>query len=253
MSNINGVKLVLSDPTTFKDAITNISGLVTETNITLKPTHLEIVSMDAANVSLLIFKMMSSEFAQYNTGSEEDVTFGLKLSELKSVLSRGKTKDDVLTLSIDGNQLKIGFVGKTKKDFTLPLIDTGIKTTKVPNLNFNAEITIDNLELRDAVDDVKIVSEAVEFRVKDGLFIVSGAGAQSKAMSETKGVVKVLDANKTAASKYSLEYVDKMLGSKLSKSVKIGLGSEYPLKISYTNDKGTISLVHVLAPRVDTD
>jgi proliferating cell nuclear antigen len=253
MKDINNVKLVLSDASAFKDAITNICSLVSETNITLKATHLEIVAMDPANVSLLVFKMTTSEFAQYNRGGEEDVTFGLKLTELKSVLARGKNKDDVLTLSIDGNQLKVSFVGKSKKDFTLPLIDTGTKVTKVPELKFNAEVTIDNAELRDAVDDVAVVSDAVEFRVKDGLFVVSGSGDQSKAMSETKGAVKVIIDGLPAKSKYSLEYINKMLGSKLSKNVKVNLGDAYPLKLSYVNDKGSISLMHILAPRVDND
>jgi len=253
MNNINNVKLVLSDSATFKDAINSISGLVTETNITLKPTHLEIVAMEAANVGMIIFKMMNTEFAEYKIGDSEEATFGLKLSDFKSVLSRGKEKDQVLTLSIDGNQLKISFVGKTKKDFTLPLIDTGVKATKIPNLNFNAEITIDNSELRDAVDDVSIVSEAVEFKVEKGIFIVSGAGDQSKAMSETKGTVKVIEAEKSAKSKFSIEYINKMLNSKLNKVVKVGLGSGYPLKLSYVNDKGSISLTYILAPRVDND
>jgi DNA polymerase III sliding clamp (beta) subunit (PCNA family) len=144
-------------------------------------------------------------------------------------------------------------VGKSKKDFTLPLIDTGTKVTKVPELKFNAEVTIDNAELRDAVDDVAVVSDAVEFRVKDGLFVVSGSGDQSKAMSETKGAVKVIIDGLPAKSKYSLEYINKMLGSKLSKNVKVNLGDAYPLKLSYVNDKGSISLMHILAPRVDND
>lgn len=252
MEQINGVRLVLSDSATFKDSISSICTLISEANIVLKPTHLEIVAMEAANVGMIIFKMTASEFSEYKIGEKES-SFGLKLGDLKQILSRGKDKDQVLTLSVEGNQLKISFSGKIKKDFTLPLIDVDKKVTKIPDLKFNAEITIDNSELRDAVEDVAIVADAVDFKVEQGLFIVSGAGDQSKAISETRGVIKVIEAEKTAHSKFSLEYVNKMLGTKLSKTVKVSLGVEYPLKLSYINDKASISIVYILAPRVSND
>jgi proliferating cell nuclear antigen len=250
MSDINGVRLVIAEPQVFKDAIDSVSKLVDETNIILKSTHLEIVAMDPANIALVVLKMTKSEFTEYETGGE-DTTFGLKLSSLKQMLTRGKEKDQVLTLSINGNQLKITFTGKSKKDFTLPLIDIEKRVQKVPDLKFNAEISIDNAELRDAVDDVAIVSDALSFVVDGSKFIVSGAGDQSKATTETKGGIRLIEKDKAARAKYSLEYVNKMISTKLSKNVKLFLGSDYPLKLSYVNDKGSISIDFVLAPRVD--
>lgn len=244
------VKLVIAEPQNFTDSISAINKLVEETNIVVKSTHLEIVAMDPANVAMVIFKMASSEFVEYKSGTQDSI-FGLKLSTLKQVLSRG-SKDNILTL-VFTDKLVVTFSGKTHKQFTVPLIDTGLKAQKIPDLKFGAEVVIDNSELRDAIADVSIVGEAAEFKVEVDKFIISGSGDSSKAVTETKGSINFVGDKKTLKSKYSIEYLDKMISTKLSKSAKIYLSSEYPIKIHYVNEKATISIDFVLAPRVDNN
>lgn len=247
---MKNVKLVIAEPQSFTDSIGSINKLVEETNIVVKPTHIEVVAMDPANVAMVIFKMQASEFVEYSV--EEEATFGLKLSTLKQVLSRGN-KDNILTLVFSDN-LKVMFSGKTKKDFTLPLIDTGNKPQKIPDLKFNAEITLDNSELRDAIADVSIMGESCNLTVEADKFVISGSGdTGNKAITETKGSISLIDKSKPAKSKYSIEYIDKMVATKLSKTAKVFLGSDYPLKLHYANDKGSISIDFILAPRVDND
>jgi hypothetical protein len=100
--------------------------------------------------------------------------------------------------------------------------------------------------------DVSIVADATEFKVKDGKFIVSAAGDMGKAVSETKGVVKVLGESKDALSKYSIEYLNNMLGVKF-KNVKLSLAKTYPLRLDYASDDRFTTITYILAPRVDND
>ena len=84
----------------------------------------------------------------------------------------------------------------------------------------------------------------------DKKLIISAAGDTNRAVSETKGVVTELGEDKIVKTKYSIEYLEKMLGNKLSKNLKISLGKEYPMKIIYANDTGT-TITYILAPRID--
>lgn len=251
MTKVNDVKLVIAEPQAFIDCIGSICKLVDETNIVVKPTHVEIMAMDPANVAMVVFKMMSSEFVEYKVeGESGESVFGLKLSGLRQILSRGG-KDNILTLVIQNNQLVVVFSGKTRKQFTLSLIDVDSKA-KMPSLTFNSEVIIENSELKDAIADATIVGEAAELKVEVDKFIVSATSdSGSKMFTETKSTSINRINTKDAKAKYSIEYLDKMTGTKLAKNVKVHLGIDYPLKLTYVNDKGSISIEYILAPRVD--
>ena len=247
---ITGVKLVLSDPQVFSECIGAVSKLVDEATIKATPTHIEITAMDPANVALISFRMESRAFLEYSIS--EDTSFAIKLGSLKQVLSR-REKDGTVSLAVDNNQLKIVLNGKSRKEFILPLIELEEKQQKMPELKFGFEVILDNAEFREAVADVAIVAESCEFRIADKKFVVSGAGDSSRAVSDTKGVVKELGEDKTAKAKYGIEYLDKMLGTKLSKNAKLYLAKDYPMKLSYVSDNGTVSIEYLLAPRIEND
>ena len=55
-----------------------------------------------------------------------------------------------------------------------------------------------------------------------------------------------------ATSKYSLEYLQKMIkGTKLTDKVVLNFGNDYPLKLEFNTPK--MSLSFILAPRVETE
>lgn len=242
---IQAIKLQLSDPQVFSEAIGAVSKLVDEVTIKITPTHLEIVAMDPANVAMVVLKMESRAFLEYRG----EGSFAIKLASLKQVLAR-KEKEGFASLTVENNQLKVVLSGKTKKEFTLPLIELEEKQTKMPDLKFAFEVTLDNSDFKESVADVGIVAEACEFTVTDNKFIISGAGDNSKAVSETKGIVKKIGEVDTVRSKYSIEYLDKMLSGKF-KNAKLSLGKDYPIKIAYSSETGTTTVEYLLAPRIE--
>ena len=56
------MKLVLADSKLLADSISIISELVNEARIKISKESLEIISMDPANVAMVIFKLLSSSF-----------------------------------------------------------------------------------------------------------------------------------------------------------------------------------------------
>lgn len=242
------MKIVLGDAQVFSDAITAVSRLVDEVLIKTTEEGLEIIAMDPANVGMVHLLMKAEAFKEYVADNEG---FGLKLSNFKQILAR-RDKSAVITLSVENNQLKITMVGKTTKNFTTPLLELEQKEVKVPDLKFKAEITISNSELRDAIADVEIVAESTDFKVKDNRFTISASGDTGKAISETKGIVKLLGEDKDALSKYSIEYLNNMMSTKFN-TLKVSLGKTYPLRLDYVSDDKLTSLTFILAPRVESD
>jgi proliferating cell nuclear antigen len=244
---ISGIKLILSDAQVFSDAISAVSKLVNEVTIKVLPDHLEVIALDPANVGMVILKIESKAFLGYSG----EGNFSINLPNFKQVLAR-REKNATVTLSVDNNQLKVISSGKTKKEFTLPLLELEQKEQKEPELKFNSEITLENAELRDAIADVEIVAESCEFKILDGKFVISSSGDSGKAVSETKGIVRPLVEGAVSKARYSIEYLNNMLSAKF-KNAKLYLGKDYPMKLHYVSDTGTTSITYILAPRIEND
>lgn len=245
------MKLTLAEPKLLKESISIISDLVTETRFRLTKDYVELVAMDPANVAMVIFKMPSSVFAEYDI--KEDTTIAINLNDFKQVLRRAKSSD-VMTLEKTENKLKITLKEKNTRTFYLPLIDLEDKQQKIPQLTSKAIIEIDSSTLNDAIEDVDIVGESVVFKTEKGTFFISAAGDLRKADVEIQKDTSVkITTEGDQRSKYSVEYLKKMMqASKLASKVTIKFSDDYPLTLEYKEiDK--LSMSFILAPRVDND
>ncbi len=247
------MKLTLAEPKYLKDSISIISDLVSEGSFKVTSDAIELVAMDPANVAMVIFKLFSSAFAEYQV--DKPTELAINLNNLKQILRRAGTAD-TLTLETDANKLKITLRGVTKRTFSLPIIDMESKEQRIPELRFGASIKAPAQVLNSAVEDVDIVGESVSFGVEQDIFTVAAEGDLSKAHIEIKKDENTtINMHDPAAfrSKYSIEYLKKMIaGSKLSDEVLIQFNKDYPLRLDY-KDVDKVSLTFILAPRVEND
>jgi len=247
------MKLTLAEPKYLKDSISIISELVNEASFKITPQAIELIAMDPANVAMVIFKLLSSSFTEYDVKEEQEVA--INLGNLKQILRRAKP-NDMLSLELEEGKLKIQLKGTTTRTFSLPIIDLDEKEQKVPQLNFGVTIQMESAVLNEAIEDVDIVAESVSFMAQDGKFIVAAEGDLSKAnieISENETTKINVHEGDGIKAKYSIEYLKKMInGSKLAGSVTVSFNKDYPLKIDYkTIDK--VALSFILAPRVEND
>ena len=247
------MKLTLADPKILKDSISVISEIVTEAKFNISKESIDLVAMDPANVAMVIFKLLSSSFTEYVV--DDEIKIALNLDNLKQVLKRAGPSD-VLTLELKDNKFKVVIKGNTTRTFYLPIIELEEKEQRVPSLNFPLSVTLDTSTLNEAVEDVSIVAESVQFMCDKTKFTVSAEGDLSTAKIEippdaNTSIIK--EGDDPAKAKYSLEYLRKMMqGSKLSSNVTVRFNKDYPLKIEYKAlDK--LMLSFILAPRVDND
>ena len=247
------MKLVLADATHFKDSISVISELVNEATFKITPNAIELVAMDPANVAMVMFKLLSSCFTEYDI--KDNIELAINLNNLKQILRRAKP-NDMLSLELEENKLVLQFKSNTTRTFSLPIIELDEKEQKVPDLKFQAVVNAPASLLNEAVEDVDIVAESVTFEAGEGKLNIIAEGDLSKAKIEVKASDEVkinVAGNAKVRAKYSVEYLKKMVdGSKLADEVAIHFSDDYPLKLEYKSvDK--VLLAFILAPRVEND
>ncbi|MDD3176042.1 MAG: proliferating cell nuclear antigen (pcna) [Candidatus Nanoarchaeia archaeon] len=246
------MKLTLAEPKYMKDGISIISEIVTEATFKVTKNSFKLVAMDPANVAMVIFQIPANAFVSYDIDKDENLT--LNLNNLKQVFRRIKG-NDTLTLEMEESKLKITLQSTSKRTFFLPLIELNEGEQKIPELSFNAVIETQSSILNDAIDDVDVVGESVNFMTTEMIFGISSKGDLSKAEVEipADNVTSISSTSEGIKAKYSIEYLKKLIqGSKLSEKVKIKFSKDYPLKLEYvTKDK--VELSFILAPRVDND
>lgn len=245
------MKLTLADTKLLKDSVSIIADLVTEVRFKVTKNGLELVAMDPANVAMVVYKLLGSSFVEYDVKSER--VLALNLNDLKQVLKRVKP-NDTLTLENPEAKLKVTLKGASKREFLLPLIEVEEKEQKVPSLKFQAKVTTDASVINDAIEDVDIIGESVAFVAAAKHFRISSSSDLSKADVEIPADERTaIDAKEETRSKYSIEYLKKMIqGAKLADKVAVSFSKDYPLQLDYTV-KDKLQLLFILAPRVDND
>ncbi|MDP7115681.1 MAG: proliferating cell nuclear antigen (pcna) [Candidatus Woesearchaeota archaeon] len=248
------MKLALAEPKYLKESINIISELVNEARFSVTKDAIELVAMDPANVAMVIFKLLSSSFIEYDV--KEPVELSINLSNLKQILRRAGP-NDILSIELnEDNKLQIQLKGTSTRTFFLPIIDIDEKEHKVPELSFAVKVKAPCSVVSDAVEDVDIVSESVTFIAEKGKLTIAAEGDLSKAkieIKESNDISLEVGTNDIIKSKYSIEYLKKMIGgSKLSEEVTLEFNKDYPLKLEFmVIDK--VQLSFILAPRVESD
>ncbi len=248
------MKLALAEPKYLKESISIISDLVNEARFKVNKDGIELVAMDPANVAMVVFKLLSSAFTEYDV--KKDIEIAINLSNLKQILRRANP-NDMLTLELgEDNKLKIQLKGTTTRTFNLPLIELEEKDRKIPDLQFPVSINMPTAVFNEAIQDVDVVSESVTFLAEPKKFTVHAEGDLSQAsieIKEDKETKVNIEGSEKVRSKYSIEYLKKMInGSKIADEMVIRFNKDYPLKVEYKSlDK--VFLSFILAPRVEND
>ena len=247
------MKLTLAEPRLLKEPVSILSDLINDVQFKIDNEKLEIVATDPANVVLVVFKLLSSAFIEYQVEAREVIC--VSLDNLNQILRRLKG-NDTLTLELDKkrNKLRIEMNGDSQRLFNLSLIDIEEKEQHIPELEFKSNVIISSKMLEDAVEDVGIVAESVALGLSKDRMTIRGEGNLSNAHVEfLKSENTKITTNEDINAKYSIEYLKKLIkGGKLSDKVVIRWNTDYPLKLEY-NVLDKLALSFILAPRISED
>ncbi|MBI2667147.1 proliferating cell nuclear antigen (pcna) [Candidatus Woesearchaeota archaeon] len=248
------MRLVLAEPKFLKDSINIISELVNEVTLKIDKNKIELIALDPANVAMVVFRLLSSAFVEYEVDKPQEIS--INLDSFKQVLRRAKSRDVIILELIKKNQLTIKFKGESAKTFNLALIDIEEKEQKIPDLKFPLRVEIPSTIFDECVEDMSIISESVALIAEKDKFTIQAESKLNTAKveitpdEETKIIVSN---NDPVLARYSIEYLKKIAkASKLSDTVMLEFNKEYPLRAVFrVMDK--LDLQFILAPRVSND
>lgn len=242
------MQLKLDHPKLFSDIISILSELVMEVKIKVNKEGMSIIAVDPANVAMVIFSLPVSAFSQLEVEEEE---IGVSLESLKAVLRRCGTSSN-LVLSTEENLLKLEIIDKIKREFTLTMIDLEGKEKPVPDLEFNTKIEMNGADFTDAVEDCSIVADSCNFEASADKFEISAKGSLNSAkLAYSSDEIHIQSPN-ASKSKYSLEYLQKMVkATKITDKAIMNFSNDYPLKLEFNTPM--MSLAFILAPRIETE
>lgn len=242
------MKLSLDEPKTFKDGISILSDIITESTIETTEDGLEVEAMDPANVSKVTFTIPKESFSTYDV--DED-SIAINFNNLRKILRR-LNKDDELIIERQENKLQLIYKGSNTKTYYLPLIDLEERSQSLQDLDAEANITMPSKLLSEAIDDVDVVSESVKFTAEPGKLTISAEGDMSRADVElTESEDITIETETAQTSRYSIEYLKNMIQArKLCDEVTVRFSQNYPIMLDY-EQPDVVGMNFILAPRVD--
>ncbi len=240
--------LKLQNPKLFSEIISIISELVLEVRLKVSKEGLRIIAIDPANVAMISFKLPNTAFSQIEVEKEE--VLGVSLESLKAVLRRVKS-GSVLTIKREENELNLQIQDRVKREFNLALIEVEQEEKELPNLEFASKIEMSSMDFQEAIEDCSVVADACSFIAEADKFTIQAKGSLNSFKSEFSSDELNIQAEKSS-SKYSLEYLQKMIkATKLTDKTIINFSSDYPLRLDFNTP--VLELSFILAPRVETE
>jgi proliferating cell nuclear antigen len=248
-------KAVTKDPKLLRDSVDTISQLIDDGLFKLKKDGIELSAADRATVSFVDFKLNSSAFDEYNCDTSTSI--GLNLLNLLTVLKRANINDK-LTLNLDEkeNKLEVILEGDSKRKFAIPLLE--LRKEEVPQvdkLEFTADAEVRADVIEQGINDADIIADSIIIELNENNLRMFASGNSSKSeLKLFKGtdVMTKLNAKEAVSSRYSIDYLKKMIkGSRITDKVKIMLGKDFPLKMSFEGKDASLNIV--LAPRVSEE
>ena len=223
--------------------------------------HLYIQGMDNAHVCLFDLKIMYTWFYFFEKAHNDASTICVSSSILHNVLSFTQDKH-MIHIEYDGEPDTIdislvvdqGIKGDFNKYFTIPLIDLDIDLLGIPEVEYDAEVSINAKKICEISSQLMVFGDVMNVKCSEEEFTLSSEG--------TNGTMRVnvpiddlsefsISEGEVIELSYSLNYFYKMcLTTKLSTEIELGICKEYPLRIKYDLGENS-TLMFYIAPKID--
>jgi proliferating cell nuclear antigen len=252
----------LKESLLMKKLIESIKDIVSEINLEVTPTGINLQAMDASHVALVTVNLSCEGFEDYRC--DKVLTLGINVQSLWKLMKCGGN-EDYLTFKadLDPSFLNITFENKKMKkncNFNLGLINIESEHLGIPETSYGSMISMSSSEFNRVTKELYQLSETVNIETNKS-FVTFSINSES-----VNGSIKI-DANlsdnieeqthikveEPVNLAFALRYLNMFTkATPLSDTVTLYLSSEYPLKVEYTLEN-LGSLKYYLAPRISED
>lgn len=247
------MEFVVAEARFFKQCTDAISNLIDEGTFEATSNGLHLRSMDPSQIAMVDFTLPKDAFESFSV--EDKASFGVNLVDWGKVLARSRPGEK-LTISLEERESKcvLEFLGESKRQFKMPLLDLGGAAPQMPKIAFDASVKIKAGALKAMLHDAGLLSSHVVLHAKENAFFVEAHGDSGDLVVETKkdspSIVEFKVGSPSRAM-FPFEYLDDLSRAASEDApVEISLKNDAPVKVSYLVGKAELS--YFLAPRVET-
>lgn len=243
------------DAKTWQALISAISALVDEANFEISPKGLTLRAMDPSRIAMVDFELPKGAFSEFKCDEESKI--GINLDEIEKIVKRAGSGNS-LELSVDheSNKLVITLLGRTRRSFSVALIELGGERPPTLSVEFGVSIKITADTLKEIIQDADIISDFVALTATDDALVISARGDTGNLevrLGKDDEALLEYKVKQPAKSLYALEYLgDMMKAVAASDTVQVEFGEGTPIKLVFTVTNGG-HIIYYLAPRVEDE
>jgi proliferating cell nuclear antigen len=234
-----------------KGAIEAISVLVDEGRVKLTKGEMGIKAVDPANVAMVSLSIPSKAFEKYEAKEGE---IGLDIKKLNDILEMVENSENV-ELRVDPEAKKLNIsVGDLSCSIGLLDLSHVRKEPSIPSLELPASVVLSGADFRRGTKAAEKIGDSIVLGIENDTFYMEAKGdTDSIKLALPKSKLSEIKSVKVRSS-YSLDYlgdISKIAGK--SSEVKIELGNDYPVKLSFQIADGKGKIEYMLAPRIESE
>jgi len=217
-------------------------------------------AMDTSHVALVAMTLRSDGFDPYRC--DRNTTLGINLGTLSKVLKSAQN-EDVLTIRTGSKPDVLNLTYESAKsdrvgEYEVKLMDIDSEHLSVPDTDYAAEVILPSTEFLRICRDFNGIAETITIGVTKNAVKFSCSGdvgngqvtlKPHEVMDKPDDTVKIVH-TQTVSCDFSLKYlVNFTKASPLAGSVKLSMGPDIPLMVSYNMEIGDLKFY--LAPKID--
>lgn len=260
------IEATLHQASLLKKIVEAVKELVDEANFDFSETGIRLQAMDKSHVALSFLHLREDGFIDYRCDRSQ--TLGINLGSFSKILKCAANDDKVqIKASDSAESLELSFEsssGDRVSDFNLKLMDIDIDSVDVPDMEYQATVTMSSQEFARIVRDLLSLGDTVSIDVtKMGARFVA-AGDDGKASILLKhgssidddgkeSMATKIHINEPVSHSLALKYLSNFAkAAPLAERVTINLIEEAPVMFEFKiSEIGHIRFY--LAPQIDED
>ncbi|KAJ1665849.1 hypothetical protein IW140_002930 [Coemansia sp. RSA 1813] len=259
------IEAKLPQASLLKKIIEAIKELVDEANFDFTESGIRLQAMDKSHVALSFLHLRDDGFVEYRCDRSQ--TLGINLSSFGKILKCAANDDQVhiKATTDDAETLMVSFESSGKdriSEFNLKLMDIDIDTVDVPDMDYQATVTMSSQEFARIVRDLSSIGDAVTIdATKQGVkFSASGDDGNGSILLKHQKLIDdegssstTVEITEPVSHSLALKYLSNFAkAAPLAESVTINLIEEAPVMFEFKiSDIGHIRFY--LAPQIEED
>jgi len=237
---------------TLKGLVNVISTLVDEAKFSISGDGVNLKAVDPAHVAMVDLTISKSAFESFS--ADNGTEMGVDLDKMKEMLKLAGS-GDVIAMEQDESQgrliMRVGNITRR-----MNLVDTsGMSDPKVPQLSLPANVDVAVSELQRGMKAAESVSDHIALSAdQDSFELFCEGDTDSVSLKLDRSKLVSITATSKVRSLFPLDYFSNLVKAIPSDTVvKISLGNDYPVKLSFSFANGNGNVGYLLAPRIEND